>query len=286
MDRKSQDRQIRIEFARRVIRENPSLGKDAINRRLREELGAGLRRQYVGRLKGEELYVKPSRVERRYQTLRKEGFLPTEARQLSQIPMSSPAMKDYRAERKAMVKAGEKTGRPVRAAQLKELYRLEGHWKENKIQPLARLRSFLRREAFLPWEEVPEKRPRLTPEQRHIYERLRDAGFLPFEAAKIAGAPSMPAAFDTAPVQAAMATRIRWIEQLRGQGWTRKQIRREIEMYYRRDTKRNPWDFIRQEYRPKGKVKDFQLAASRRKQVEDAHGRTSKLYRGRRRVRA
>jgi len=80
--------------------------------------------------------------------------------------------------------------------------------------------------------------------------------------------------------------RTQWIEWLGNQGWTRKQIRREIEMYYRRDTKRDPWDFIRQEYRPKGKVKDFQLAASRRKQVEDAHGRTAKLYRGRRSVRA
>lgn len=279
-------KEVRVDRARELIRLHPEWGKNRINKELREEFGTGLRRIYVGRLKGEELYVKPSRVERRYQKLTKEGFLPTEARQLSQIPMSSPAMKQYRAERKAMVKAGERTGRPVRARQLQELYRLEGHWKEGKIQPLARLRSFLRREEFLPWEEVPEKRPRLTPEQRHIYERLRDAGFLPFEAARIAGAPSMPAAFNTVPMQQAMLHRTQWIEWLRSQGWTRKQIRREIEMYYRRDTKRDPWDFIRQEYRPKGKVRDFQLAASRRKQVEESHGRTSKLYRGRRRVRA
>ena len=277
-------KELRVDRARELINSHPEWVKDRINRELREELGAGLRRQYVGRIKTQELYAKPSRVERRFQTLRKEGFLPTEARLLSQYHISSTAMKQYRAERIAMVRAGERTGRPVREKQLKELYRLEGHYEKGKIKPLGMLRSFLRGEKFLPREEEPEKKPRLSAEQRRIYEKLRDSGFTPFEAARLAGAPSMPAAFDTNPVQQAMDTRMRWIASLRRDGWTMAQIRREIEMQYRRDRKLDPWEFIRREYQPKPKVVDFQMAVGRRRQVGEAKRRTSKLYRRRRPV--
>lgn len=276
----------RVERARELIRSHPDWGKDRVNKELRGEFGTGLRRIYVAGLKREELYAKPSRVERRYQTLTKEGFLPTEARQLSHLPISSAALKEYRAQRKAMVRAGERTGRPVRAKQIRELYRLEGHYEKGKIKPLSMFGSFLRGREFLPREERPEKKPRLSVEQKRIYEELRKAGFTPFEASQIAGAPSMPKAFDSDAVQMAMDTRKRWIAWLRREGWGWAAIRREIDQYYRRDRTRVPWDFVRDEYgKVKPKVTDFQMAAGRRRQVLEARRHTSKLYKPKRRVR-
>lgn len=118
----------------------------------------------------------------------------------------------------------------------------------------------------------------------NIYKGWRDAGFLPFEARELTyghGAKSRSltwakTVFNSMPGKAARQSRLSWIENLRDRGWTRKQIEREAREYYRRDSQRTPWDFIRQEYKPRQKVdfKEYRAMARQRSQR-----RAGQLYR-------
>lgn len=295
-------KEYRAERAKTIIGGHPSWGKDRVNKELRGEFGVGLRRERIGSLKAEVLYVKPSRVERRYQTLVKEGFLPTEARLLSQNPITSPAMRGYRSERRGRVREYRKWG-ATKADLTKRLrgeYKADGHWEKGRIQPLAAFRGWMKdrklppeaarvppriRKAEMP-PEAEWKPPRyMSYAQVRIYDALIAVGFLPFEAARIAGAPSMPEAWDTAPVQAAVQRRKEWVDWLRGKGWSPSEIRREIQRKYQKNPKLDPWDWIRQEYKPRFKIKDFVMATARRRQKMSAFGRGRALYGRRQRER-
>lgn len=60
--------------------------------------------------------------------------------------------------------------------------------------------------------------------------------------------------YKSKPGQAARKTRTAWITDLRRRGWTWPQIRKEREAYYTRNKRRNPFDFIKAEYKPPKKV--------------------------------
>jgi hypothetical protein len=46
-------------------------------------------------------------------------------------------------------------------------------------------------------------------------------------------------------------------------GWTEQEIINELQNYYRRDAKRNPWDFIRAEYKPPKRKDYMEIARAR-----------------------
>ena len=84
--------------------------------------------------------------------------------------------------------------------------------------------------------------------------RLRQAGFLDAEISAIAeaktakGEDQPPVDLSSEAWQMAIESRRDWIIDKIGRGWTETEIRRELENYYRRDKRRNPWDFLEAEY--------------------------------------
>jgi len=104
-----------IARATEIIKEYPLLGKNAINKQLREELGTGLRSTEILKLK--RTLVSPVVAEQaltvsRYQSLRKEGFLPKEATFYAQRPISSLGMKKIRRFRKSEIREARTEGIP------------------------------------------------------------------------------------------------------------------------------------------------------------------------------
>ena len=94
-------------------------------------------------------------------------------------------------------------------------------------------------------------------------ELLRHAGFLEQEIEQIASAVTakgepQPPIDITSPIwTAVMESRREWWLDKIGRGWTESEITNELQNYYRRDKSRNPFDFIRAEYRPPTKRKDY-----------------------------
>jgi len=103
-------------------------------------------------------------------------------------------------------------------------------------------------------------------------ERLRAAGFLDQEIYEIASATTPdgqqqpPIDLDSQVWQNVLESRVKWIEQKLADGWNEERIREEIMAYYRRGTSRNPFDFLKAEYRPPKRV-DYWEAMRRKKQA-------------------
>lgn len=269
----------RQQRARELIKGHPEWGKDHVNQALRSEFGKGLRREVVQHIKRDEVFAKGGVTERRYQQLLRDGFLPSEARAFTHLPLTSPAMMAYRAQRRHELKQAEQWGltRGKFNEQLRAEYRFSGQWRKGKIQPLQRFGEFLQKKK-LPREAARRPKERMSYDQIRIYDELRAAGFLHFEAVRIASAPSMPKAWNTGPVQDALETRRRLVDMLRRKGWDDRRIAREIRNKYE-DRKQkgkplDPWEWIRREYKPRLKIKDFVMAVHRRKQKMRAVGRT------------
>lgn len=92
--------------------------------------------------------------------------------------------------------------------------------------------------------------------------RLRDAGFNEWEIQQLSQAHT-PTGIDQPPVdlnapawQRTMQSRRDWIGDKRTAGWREEDIDAEIMAYYARSPKRNPFDFLKAEYKPPLK-KDF-----------------------------
>jgi len=91
---------------------------------------------------------------------------------------------------------------------------------------------------------------------------LRQAGFLEseiqgFAEAKTTDGKDQPPVNINSPVwQAVIESRREWWIDKIDRGWTEHEIVAELENYYKRDSKRNPFDFIRAEYKPPRK-KDY-----------------------------
>ena len=94
-------------------------------------------------------------------------------------------------------------------------------------------------------------------------ERLMHAGFLPSEIraiaeAKTANGGDQPPIDTSSPIwQAVMESRSKWWRDKLDREWKETDIIRELENYYKRDERRSPFDFIRAEYRPPTKRKDY-----------------------------
>ena len=92
--------------------------------------------------------------------------------------------------------------------------------------------------------------------------RLREAGFLDLEIEQIAnaatakGEPQPPIQLDSPIWQAVMESRRDWRVDKISRGWTEYEIVSELQNYYRRDSRRSPFDFLRAEYKPPQK-KDY-----------------------------
>jgi hypothetical protein len=99
--------------------------------------------------------------------------------------------------------------------------------------------------------------------------RLRQAGFLESEIEGFAnavtsdGKPQPPIDIDSPVWQAVLESRREWWVDKIDRGWTEQEIINELQNYYRRDAKRNPWDFIKAEYKPPRK-KDYMEIARKR----------------------
>jgi hypothetical protein len=102
----------------------------------------------------------------RYEKLRKDGFLPFEARPLSRVPSYVPYLKAMARERRDMIKKARALGTTQRQfeAQIKELYQINKWLKRNRAgkivaDPWRMLRDFQDRykqkhpEYDSPWEK-------------------------------------------------------------------------------------------------------------------------------------
>ena len=99
--------------------------------------------------------------------------------------------------------------------------------------------------------------------------RLRQAGFIESEIEGFAnavtanGEPQSPIDLDSPVWQAVIESRREWWIDKVDRGWTEHEIVAELENYYRRDSKRNPFDFIRAEYKPPRKRDYMDIARKR-----------------------
>lgn len=119
--------------------------------------------------------------------------------------------------------------------------------------------------------------------------RLKEAGFINYEIGQFGGAvtPSdewQPPVNLNSPVWVvAMSKRRRWVKEKLDQGLTKKQINKILVNYYFRRgiLKRTAFDFIRAEYKPPGKLKDFIKVARRRARdrISRGLGGKSRVYR-------
>lgn len=119
-------------------------------------------------------------------------------------------------------------------------------------------------------------------------QRLRDAGFLNYEINHFSGAVT-PGDVHQKGInlnnevwQKAMASRRDWTRAQMGQGRTMAQIKANLINYYRKRgvKKRDPYDFIRAEYKNPGKLKDYIQALRRRAKDRIARGLKGTYKRG------
>ena len=105
---------------------------------------------------------------------------------------------------------------------------------------------------------------------------LTSAGFLPSEIRKFFSAMGIVDALNSHPFHDMLKERRRWVNEMRKQGLTTRQIMDAIKAWYARDAGRSVFDWLRREYRPPHKVdrKEYRAAAQRR-----ASRVTSGLYR-------
>jgi len=249
-----------------LIKRHPIWTRKEVETRLRQEFGAGLRYEAFGRLRGDILSA-GAIGEYRRRKLIKLNFLPSEARALSGVALTSPLMKKYIAERQKVVKVAREVGMPKKAltAQIRFQYKAEGYYKQKKIQPLKRLVAWTKGRYGLKEADVVSRlgagaiREWMPRTKRRIYNMWLGSGFLRFEALQFLKAKNWLKLPMTAPGRAARRERSRWVERLSGSGWTKRQINKELRDFYKRDPTRSPWSFIRK-YKPRSK-KDFVVYA-------------------------
>ncbi len=99
--------------------------------------------------------------------------------------------------------------------------------------------------------------------------RLREAGFIEEEIMAIANAKTAtggdqpPVKLDSPVWQAVMESRREWWIDKVERGWKEYEIVNEMQNYYRRDNKRNPYDFIKAEYKPPKKADYMEIVRKR-----------------------
>lgn len=279
-----QNREIRLQRARQIIINNPKRGKDSINQQLKGEFGVGLRRIDVAKLKAEVLLPNLTLADKRYNQLIRDGFLPSEARELSAEPITSPVMEKYRAERRKERAEMKKAGTSIKnqTSYIKADYILEGFAERKQIKPLLRYADFISK--FNPSMLTPlERKDGMDIQQKTIYEGWRKAGFSTEEAHELTMGKggvqvNCYAVYHSDAGRKARLDRKVWIDSLLKRGWNLKQVKKEIDAYYLRAEKRSPFDFLKKHESPtRGKrvlKADFVMAIQNK-----AKEKTNKLYR-------
>lgn len=183
--------QERIERAKQIILQHPTLGKDAINKQLRKEFGAGLRRIEVGKLKKRVTAQTPALSHqfflRQYRTkrLQEEGFLPEEAHFYSQFSISQPGLEKLRTFRKSEIRKARKSGITKQKIEryIRDSYGAHG-WvdADNTIRP-----DFWNKHAFEEILKKPQERETvlIKPENYRYFRRTIQQKFKPDEVLKM-----------------------------------------------------------------------------------------------------
>lgn len=100
---------------------------------------------------------------------------------------------------------------------------------------------------------------------------LINAGFLPYEvqqfdeAKTLDGQPQPPIDLGSPVWQRVLQSRRDWVNDKKAREWAQSEIEAEIMAYYRREKKRDPFSFLKAEYRPPAK-KDFWESVRAREQ--------------------
>lgn len=286
MTKKKRETELKEYRAIELIKEHPVWTRRRVQFELRKEFGTGLRYDAYGRLRS-NILAAGAIGEYRRQKLIKLGFLPSEARALSGIALSSPLMLKYIRERQAVVKVAKEVDMPKKAlsAHIRFQYRTEGFFKKGKLKPFERLVVWTKQRYDMREATAVAKlgagaiREWLPETKRKAFKMWREAGFLTFEALEFLSTKNWQKLIVSMPGWKARFERSRWVEGLRNRGWTDKQIIAELWAYYDRDITRSPWDFIRK-YRPKRK-KDFVIYSSaQQERAERLTKSIGKFYRG------
>lgn len=194
------NREERLAYAKTLIISKPELGKDAINRLVKERYGMGLRRIDVARLKDTTLIERPR----------------------------------------------ARTGRKP----------IEKLVREAILLPEVAIRRVIK----IGFDEA--------------YHRLRAAGFIDMEIRHIFSAGNVPELFNTAPFNAMLQQRRRWVMGRIKQDWSKGQLLDAIKRHYMKP-ERSPFDFLRASYQPKIKVDFTKYRQAARKR---AMAKTRTLY--------
>lgn len=104
-------------------------------------------------------------------------------------------------------------------------------------------------------------------------ERLIGVGFIELEveafhnAVDPAGIPQPLVDLDSPTWQNAMASRKAWVMDKVDRGWSPEKITQSLVNFYALRTDRNPFDFLKAEYKPKNKLQDFKAAREARGRI-------------------
>jgi hypothetical protein len=221
------------------------------------------------------------RQAQRYYRLRSEGFTYFEAKGYIDQKITTPIFRRFRRQRVAMLRETRKEGVPKRQleAQIRAMYKFEGHFAEGKYQPL----DFLDR-----WTEKAKKfevkKPEVVEAPREVsaggfykrcYASLIWHGFVPFEATEFVselaaireaqkvkkpkGAKSAEEVWNSEPWKAMRAHRRALILSWKRKGYTNAECRAMIENYYKAKDS-SPWDWLKKEYRPKATPRRYDVS--------------------------
>ena len=253
-------RELREQRAKEILAKQPELGIKKLNIILKEEFGVGIRSSDLAKLKNQ--ITESNILVKREKQLIRDGFLPSEARQLAIKPISDPRMLRYRTERihtrMELDRAGlakKQQNQQIKADMIIEGYGI-GKGKKAKINALKRFDDYL--SALAPSEARAIEKIDLTGTRRDIYNKWRESGFTDFEAKELTVGKeginvNSVAVYESEAGRKARRDRRIYIDSLLKRGWGKDEIRKAIETFYG-NRKSSVWDFIRKDYQPKGKT--------------------------------
>jgi hypothetical protein len=209
------------------------------------------------------------RQEQRYNRLMREGFPYWEARRFINTKLSDPALVELRKERRRALREAKRADIPKRQLnkQIAIEYRSEGLYREGRYQPAMLLERYQARPSVIERAKGLITRVRvrfeLAADERRRYNRLIDAGFLPFEAQTLAKMEHVhpdnrERTWNSAPWKAMIDSRRRLVSGLLKRGYSKKKIREMIQRYYALKD-RDPYDFLKREYKPRVSPKHYDI---------------------------